>query len=226
MLFRNWLHRRFSILTRTNRSRLRKRTSRAAWGRQSAAEVLEIKQLLAASLSVTGLAGPATAGVAQNVQVAALNTDGSIDTAYAGTVHFASSDAKAILPGDATLTNGVGTFSVTMDTAGTQTLTVADTANPSISGSLAGQSQLLPVYSQPVSSSATGVIKSSWYPPNGLDGDMYAFDAFTLSSTQSINTIQWQGGYTNFLSGAGQSPVSDFTVKIYEIGRASCRERV
>lgn len=60
------------------------------------------------------------------------------------------------------------------------------------------------------------IIKSAWYPPDGLDGDAYAYDNFTLSSTQTITQLQWQGGYTNFLSGAGKAPVFDFTISIYD----------
>ena len=39
-------------------------------------------------------------------------------TGYTGTVHFTSSDGAAVLPANSTLTNGVGTFSVTLKTAG------------------------------------------------------------------------------------------------------------
>src|SRR5581483_12523045 len=55
------------------------------------------------------------------------------------TVHFASSDGSATLPGDATLTAGVGTFTATFNTAGGQTLTATDTVSSSISGSTAVQ---------------------------------------------------------------------------------------
>lgn len=70
------------------------------------------------------------------------------------------------------------------------------------------------VYAQ-ASSPSGGVTKSSWLPPNGLDGDQYAYDGFTLPVTQNITQIGWRGGYTNYLSGAGQSPVFDFTISIY-----------
>lgn len=71
------------------------------------------------------------------------------------------------------------------------------------------------VYSQPADSSGT-ILKSSWYAPNGMDGDQYVWDNFTLHSTTAIKQINWTGGYTNYLSGAGQSPVSDFTISIYK----------
>jgi hypothetical protein len=46
-------------------------------------------------------------------------------------VHFATSDTSAgvVLPTDSTLTNGQGSFSVTLVTAGSQTITVSDAAN-------------------------------------------------------------------------------------------------
>jgi hypothetical protein len=58
--------------------------------------------------------------------------------AYTGTVHFTSSDTSAgvVLPPDSTLTNGTGTFSATLDRAGSQTVTAADSAKPSIVGSV------------------------------------------------------------------------------------------
>ena len=48
-------------------------------------------------------------------------------TGYAGTVHFTSSDGQATLPANTTLTNGTGTFSATLKTAGTQSITATDT---------------------------------------------------------------------------------------------------
>ena len=54
-------------------------------------------------------------------------------------VHFTDSAVNAGLPSDYTFSssdNGVHTFSVTLNTAGAQTLTVADTSNGSIVGSV------------------------------------------------------------------------------------------
>src|SRR5207244_3099255 len=57
---------------------------------------------------------------------------------YAGTMHFTSSDTSGgvVLPADATLTNGQGTFSATLTKAGAQTITATDTATTSITGTL------------------------------------------------------------------------------------------
>lgn len=70
------------------------------------------------------------------------------------------------------------------------------------------------VYSQAPEGTGT-VIKSAWYPPDGLDGDIYAFDDFVLNTTQNITEIRWRGGYTNYLSGAGKSPVFNFIIRFY-----------
>jgi hypothetical protein len=82
--------------------------------------------------------GSATAGAPLSVTVTALDAYGNTAAAYAGTVHFASSDAQAALPADTTLSGGSGTLSATLKTAGSQSLTATDTASGSITGSQAG----------------------------------------------------------------------------------------
>ncbi|MFD0894868.1 DUF11 domain-containing protein [Luteolibacter ambystomatis] len=82
--------------------------------------------------------GSATAGTAFNVTVTALDQFNNTATGYAGTVHFTSSDAQAVLPANSTLTSGVGTFSATLKTAGSRTITATDTVTGSITGTSAG----------------------------------------------------------------------------------------
>ncbi len=67
------------------------------------------------------------------------------------------------------------------------------------------------VFNQPHDGSGA-VHKSSWYAPDGLDGDEYAWDSFTLASSAAITEIRWRGGYAY---GAGQAPVYDFDISIY-----------
>ena len=76
----------------------------------------------------------ATAGTAFNITVTALDQNGHTVTGYAGTVKITSTDGAAVLPANSTLTNGVGTFSVTLKTAGSQTVTATDTVTSSITG--------------------------------------------------------------------------------------------
>ncbi len=79
--------------------------------------------------------GIATAGSPfSNLLVEATDSNNNVITNYSGTVHFTSTDGTATLPANSTLTNGTGTFSATLNTAGTQTITVTDTATSSIRG--------------------------------------------------------------------------------------------
>jgi hypothetical protein len=78
--------------------------------------------------------GSATAGSAFNVTVTAQDQFNNTATSYAGTVHFTSTDGAAVLPANSTLTNGVGTFSATLKTAGNQTITATDTVSAGITG--------------------------------------------------------------------------------------------
>ena len=70
-------------------------------------------------------------GRAQTFTVTAEDPYGNVATGYTGTVEFTSSDTAAILPGNTpsrSANQGVQTFSVTFETAGTQSVTVTDTA--------------------------------------------------------------------------------------------------
>jgi hypothetical protein len=40
-----------------------------------------------------------------------------------------------------------------------------------------------------------GINASAWVTPDGSDSDMYAWDGFILSETQTITEVTWQGGY-------------------------------
>jgi hypothetical protein len=66
--------------------------------------------------------------------VAALDANNHLATTYPGTVHFMSSDTAATLPGDSTLTSGIGIFSATLVTTGHQTITVTDVSNSALTG--------------------------------------------------------------------------------------------
>jgi hypothetical protein len=63
-----------------------------------------------------------------------LTATNSVATGYSGIVHFTGTDGQAVLPANSTLTNGVGTFSATLKTAGNQTITATDTVTSSITG--------------------------------------------------------------------------------------------
>jgi len=69
------------------------------------------------------------AGTPQTLTVTAQDLAGDTVASYSGTVHFTSTDPKAVLPPDTALTNGTATFSnLTFNTKGTQTVTATDPA--------------------------------------------------------------------------------------------------
>src|SRR5207248_719913 len=95
----------------------------------------------ASTLVLSGFPSPVTAGMAGNLTVTAKDPFGNTTTAYTGTVHFSSSDGQAVLPADYTFTSadaGAHTFSVTLKTAGSQSLTATATASSSLTASQTG----------------------------------------------------------------------------------------
>jgi hypothetical protein len=102
---------------------------------------ITVNPAAASTMTVAGFPSPTTAGVAGNVTVTLKDPYGNIASGYTGTVHFTSSDGKALLPANYTFTAadaGVHTFSATLKTAGTQSLTATDTTTASITGTDAG----------------------------------------------------------------------------------------
>ncbi len=89
--------------------------------------------LVTTQFSITSVTTTPTAGTAFHFTVTALDASNSTVSTYAGTVQFKCSDSQAVLPANSTLTNGTGTFSATLKTAGNQTITATDAASPSIS---------------------------------------------------------------------------------------------
>jgi hypothetical protein len=93
----------------------------------------------AAATSKLTLVGPAAAaaGTAINVSVTAQDQYGNTTPGYTGSVHFTSSDAQAALPANYTFVavdGGTHTFSVTLKTVGSRTVTGTDTKTGSING--------------------------------------------------------------------------------------------
>jgi len=109
--------------------------------------------------SQLAISAPATAvaTVPFSLTVIAVDTYNNQASSYAGTIHFTSSDAKAILPVNSQLPAGVGIFSVTTETVGTQTISAMDNATASI----AGNSSAIAITPAPVLT----IISSA--PPNG-----------------------------------------------------------
>lgn len=116
--------------------------------------------------SVTAPAS-ATAGSSFSVTVTALDAANATFASYTGTVHFTSSDGSATLPANYTFAGGdagVHTFSVTLQTSGSQSVTATDVATSSINGS--ASVQVLAPFGAPPNFSATATsttqVSLSW----------------------------------------------------------------
>jgi hypothetical protein len=88
---------------------------------------------------VTPISG-GVAGTVQTVTVTAYDAFGNVAVDYAGTVAFSTSDPIATMPfyTFSAADNGTHTFTLALKTAGTQSLTVRDTANASIASTQSG----------------------------------------------------------------------------------------
>ncbi len=108
-----------------------------------------VKAAAASTLTVGGFPSATAVGVAGNITVTAKDPYGNIASGYTGTVHFTSSDPQAALPADDTFTAldaGQRTFSVTIKTAGTQSITATDTLSAGFTGTQGG----ITVWGRPV----------------------------------------------------------------------------
>jgi hypothetical protein len=152
-----------------------------ATGASSSAKIV-VNPLAAVNLSMS-VASTTPTGIPTSVVVSAVDRFGNVAPGYTGTVHFASSDPQAVLPADYTFTAtdaGSHTFTPTLKTAGTQTLSVTDTANPAFSS----QAQI----------SAITVVPASFEffeLPTTTAGAAYSFTMVALDAAGSLLT-----GYT------------------------------
>jgi subtilase family serine protease len=131
----------------------------------------------------------ASAGTPVSVTVKALDASGNTATGYSGTVHFTSTDSSAVLPANSKLTSGTGTFSATLNTAGTQTITATDTVTASITGTSGNIS---------VVSTATATHFSVTAPSSAAIGTSFNYTVKALDANN--NTVTGYSGTVHFTS--------------------------
>ena len=139
------------------------------------------------SVSAPSSAAP---GVPFNVTVNALDANNVVVVQYSGKVHFTSTDPSATLPPDSTLSQGAGTFQVTLATGPSATITVADSTTPSITGT-----------SGAIAVGVAGVLSTGGVSPSFGTGPSQTF-TFTFSDpagTQDLSVVNVL--INNFLDG-------------------------
>ncbi len=148
-------------------------------------------------LVVSGYPSPATAGLSSNFTVTAKDGFGNLATTYGGTIHFASSDAQALLPANYTFLAGdagVHTFSATLKTSGTQAIAATDTSNGTITGT---QSNIA------VGGGTATVLVVSGYPSPATAG---VSSNFTVTAKDAFgNLANTYSGTIHFTSSDGQA---------------------
>ena len=173
-----------------------------------------------------GLTGPTvtTAGVAQNFSVTALDAFGNVATGYNGTVRISSSDVRAVLPAATTFTAadaGVKWFSETLETVGTQSLTVSDAASPALTNTLA-----MPVTpAQAATFTVTGASATTAGVAQNVT--VTAFDAFGnvakgYTGTMRFSSSDLQAGLpAGYTFSAADAGVHTFSVTLTTTGAQS-----
>lgn len=153
----------------------------------------------------------ATAGTGFNFAVTVVDASNNRVPGYIGTVHFTSTDPLAVLPSDYTFTAsdyGAHTFSATtLNTAGSQTIGAADTANSAING-----------MSGPItinSAAATHLTVSA--PASVAPGTPFSVTVSALDASGNIST-----GYTGTVHFSSSDPHAalppDFTFTAADAG--------
>ena len=134
------------------------------------------------------------------VKLVAVDSSGHTVTSYDGTADLVSSDTKATLPSSVTFINGVATFQVTFETAGSQSVTATDSAMSSLTGSatttvVAAVTPVTPTTPSPTTPTpttpgATGIVTTTSSNWSG-----YAV-ATNLNSPQSNSVTAVSGSWT------------------------------
>jgi len=146
---------------------------------------------VATHYSVTPGTSAPVAGTAVNFTVTALDANNNVFGTYSGTVKFTSSDAQAVLPASATITNGTGTGSIALKTAGNQTVTATGT------DSLTGTSNGVPVSAGPATQLSVSAASSSTLAGAKFQFTVTAQDVFKNTATNYAGTIHFASSDAN-----------------------------
>ena len=168
---------------------------------------------------VASAPSPVSAGASLSLTVTAKDQFGNTTPGYTGTVHVTTSDSAGTLPADNTLTAGSGSFTVTLRTAGPQTLTATDTSNGSITATanvsvVAGAATHFTVTANPTSVGAGGAATFT----------VKVLDSFNNLATNYLGTV----GFTltdplatapaNYTFVSGDAGVHAFSVTLKTVG--------
>ncbi len=199
-----------------------------------------VNPAVASTLVVSAYPSPTTSGAAHSFIVNIYDSIGNIATGYTGTIHFTSSDTKVTagngLPVNYTFTTGLGgdngthTFTATLATAGTQSITATDTANSSISGTQSGilvnpaaaSTLVVSAYPSPTTSGVAHNLTVTVYDANGNVATGYTGTIhFTSSDTKVTAGNGLPANYTFTTGSGGDNGVHVFSATLNTAGSQS-----
>jgi hypothetical protein len=142
----------------------------------------------AARLTISDMPATVTAGQPLQITVIADQRSGATDTLFPDTIHFSSTDKKAVLPANYTFTpedKGSHTFTVTLETAGLHAITVSDSTRPAIYKARAATH---------VAPGAAVTLRVTGFPTADVSGVAHAmkveaFDAYGNKAAGYLGTI-------------------------------------
>ena len=196
---------------------------------------------VASKFDVSGPTSELTAGEVVNFSIIARDRFNNVADSYSNTVTLSTTDTNAVLPETGVLTNGIGNFEATPITAGTQSLTVADSTNPNLAANvnnIAVTSAVGAVLSTPTGGNATATVGTAF--DNGLTveisdrfGNPVAGEAVTFSvpnagasalldsevvltnasglATTTLRANETAGSYQAIASAIGKSSIFELT---------------
>ncbi|MGP0063104.1 MAG: DUF4082 domain-containing protein [Isosphaeraceae bacterium] len=143
-----------------------------------------------------------TAGSSFSLTVTANGAGGVTDAGYLGTIAFTSSDVQAGLPANYTFTaadDGSHTFTVTLKTAGSQSITATDTATSIVTGTLSA----IRVNPAAASQFILSGLSSSAMAGVSETGTITVEDAYGNTATGYTGTIQFTSSDPHAILPAG-----------------------
>ena len=158
----------------------------------------------ASSLVVSGFPNPTTANVARTLMVKATDPYGNTATSYRGTIYFTSTDLLAALPTNYQFIasdNGAVTFTVTLKTAGVQSITATDTTALTVTGVQTGITVNPALVAPTISATASAVDQGQY---SGLSSTAVT----TGTSPYSYQWLQKAPGFGSYSAIGGATSIS------------------
>jgi CSLREA domain-containing protein len=211
-----------SVAVRANSSVGSYTVTASATGTNSASFTLTNNAVPATSIVISSLTSSTTAGVAQTFLVTLKDGSGNAAYDYTGTVQFTSSDPIALLPAEYTFTAadaGMHVFSVTLETAGKQSIQVADTGN-----GLLTTKQSVSVLPAVVSAFALSGLGTTTVAGTVEDVRVGAVDQFGNSVPTYLGTVRFSSNDVllslpaNYIFTAADHGVHTFALKLKTAG--------